>query len=167
MMKNLAIWMLIVVMTGWVAGCSQSGEDKKQNSDNTSQNQNDGELTEFEKEHGIGPVKEELDLKSIQTSLAAEGEELFTTNCSSCHKLDEEYVGPAQRNVIEQRSPEYIMNMILNPDEMVKKHPEAKKMLAEYMTPMPYQGVSREEARAILEYFRYVNKHESKTSVPE
>jgi hypothetical protein len=69
-------------------------------------------------------------------------------------------VGPAQRDLLDKRSPEYVMNMILNPAEMVRKHPEAKKMLQEFMTPMPNQNLSREEARSILEYFRYMNKHE-------
>ncbi len=166
-MKDTAVWILIIVLTGWAAGCSQSGDGNGNSSSSSSQSQKGESLTAFEKEHGIGPVKEEMDLGPIKTSLAAEGEELFKTNCSSCHKLDERYVGPAQRDVIDQRSPEYVMNMILNPAEMIKKHPEAKKMLAEYMTPMPYQNVSREEARAILEYFRYVNKNKSKSSVSE
>ncbi|CAN5385388.1 hypothetical protein BH23BAC3_BH23BAC3_31390 [soil metagenome] len=44
------------------------------------------------------------------------------------------------------------MNMKLNPDQMQKEHPEVKKLLAEYITPMPNQNITREEARAIVEY---------------
>lgn len=166
-MKKIALLLVSILIVGLgVLGCSQNGDNENQNEKSTSSSSGgESGLTAFEKEHGIGPVKEEMKLGEIKPKLAAEGEEIFKTNCSSCHKLDERYVGPAQRDVIEQRSPEYIMNMILNPAEMIKKHPVAKKMLAEYMTPMPYQNVSREEARAILEYFRYVNKHESKSSV--
>lgn len=152
-------------MVGWGAGCSQSGDDSsRSNNQSAPGNGNDG-LTAFQKEHGIGPVEEAMELASIQEDMAERGEELFTTNCSSCHKMDQRYVGPPLRDVVDKRSPEYVMNMILNPDEMVKKHPAAKKMLAEYMTPMPYQNVSREEARAILEYLRFVNKNETKNSV--
>ncbi|MCX8011211.1 MAG: mS29 family ribosomal protein, partial [Ignavibacteria bacterium] len=63
---------------------------------------------------------------------------------------------PAQRDVLDRRTPEYVMNMMLNPDEMLKRHPEAKKMFAEYLTPMTNQNLTMDEARAILEYFRVV-----------
>jgi mono/diheme cytochrome c family protein len=106
-----------------------------------------------------------MQLAAIDKELAEQGEELFKINCSACHKLDERYVGPAQRDLVERRSPEYIMNMILNPAEMLEKHPEAKKMLAKFMTPMPNQNVNREEARAILEYFRYMDANKDKTEV--
>ena len=44
--------------------------------------------------------------------------------------------------------------MILNPEEMVAKNPEAKKLLAEYLAPMANQNLTEKEARLILEYFR-------------
>jgi hypothetical protein len=46
------------------------------------------------------------------------------------------------------------MNMILNTDEMVARHPEVKKLLAQYYTPMPDQQLTDEDARAALEYLR-------------
>jgi hypothetical protein len=46
--------------------------------------------------------------------------------------------------------------MILNPDEMVKKHPEVKAMLAEFYVPMTFQNVTEDDARAILEYLRTI-----------
>jgi hypothetical protein len=47
------------------------------------------------------------------------------------------------------------MNMILNPDGMVKEDPVAKQLLMEYNgTPMANQNLTKEEARAVLEYFR-------------
>ncbi|MDX1671095.1 MAG: cytochrome c, partial [Balneolaceae bacterium] len=125
-------------------------------------------LTEFEMENGIGPVDEKMELSSIDPSMAKKGEKLFETKCSACHKMGERYVGPAQGDLLERRTPEFIMNMILNPDEMVKKHPEAKKLLAQFMTPMPNQNLSREEARAVLEYFRYVDSTGTEqVSLPE
>jgi len=44
--------------------------------------------------------------------------------------------------------------MILNPEEMVKRHPEAKRMLAEYLAPMAQQNLTQADARAVLEYIR-------------
>ena len=46
------------------------------------------------------------------------------------------------------------MNMMLNPDEMVRKHPEARALLAEFMAPMPNQNVTEADARALVEYLR-------------
>jgi hypothetical protein len=47
------------------------------------------------------------------------------------------------------------MNMILNPEQMVKEDPIAKKLLVEYnMAPMANQNLTEEQARKILEYFR-------------
>jgi cytochrome c len=56
--------------------------------------------------------------------------------------------------VTDRRTPEWIMNMILNPEVMVAENPIAKKLLAEYLSPMANQSLTESEARAILEYFR-------------
>lgn len=110
-------------------------------------------LTAEQMEHGIGPISS-VDVGPIDAALAAQGEGLFTTKCSACHQMDQRYVGPPLGDVTERRTPEYVMNMILNPEEMVQKHPEAKALLAQYMTPMPNQNLSHDEARAVLEYLR-------------
>lgn len=115
-----------------------------------------GDLSAFEMENGIGPIKSKITLGEIDKSLVDKGKIIFDTKCAACHKLDERYVGPAQRDITKRRSPEYILNMMLNPEEMYKKHPEAKKMLAEYMTQMPNQNITLDEAKSILEYFRQV-----------
>jgi mono/diheme cytochrome c family protein len=111
-------------------------------------------LTAFQLEHGIGPVTEVMTLEAPDHELAEAGKELFATKCSACHKLAERYVGPALHDVVERRTPTYVMNMILNPQEMYEKHPAAKQLLAEYLSFMPNQGLTRDEARAVLEYLR-------------
>lgn len=112
-----------------------------------------GGLTAEQLENGIGPVSD-LELDALDAALAARGQEVFTLKCSACHKPDERYVGPALGDVTTRRTPEYVMNMILNPAEMVEKHPEARKLLAEFMAPMPNQNLTRDDARAVLEYLR-------------
>jgi mono/diheme cytochrome c family protein len=103
---------------------------------------------------GIGPVSA-VDLGAgVDKALAEKGKAIFEGKCSACHKLDQRYVGPALAGVTERRKPEWIMNMILNPAEMVQKDDTAKGLLAEFMTPMPNQNLTQEEARAVLEYFR-------------
>lgn len=110
-------------------------------------------LTQDQLVNGIGPVRS-VTLAEVDAALAAAGEELFTIKCSACHKMGERYVGPALADVTTRRSPAYIMNMIMNPQEMIEKHPEAKKLFAEFMTPMANQNLTEADARAVLEYLR-------------
>lgn len=111
-------------------------------------------LTDFQLQHGIGPVTSEVALGPLDQALVTEGAALFTEKCSACHKAAEKYVGPPLGGVTARRSPAYIMNMILNPQGMYEQHPEARKLLAEYMTQMPFQSVTEPQARALLEYLR-------------
>lgn len=110
-------------------------------------------LTQDELRYGIGPIRN-LQLGDVEPELAEEGAEIFTTKCSACHKIDERYVGPPLRGVTERRTPEFVMNMILNPDSMIARHPIIKELLAQFYTPMPDQQLTEEDARAVLEYLR-------------
>lgn len=105
---------------------------------------------------GIGPVKS-VTLGPIDPQKAAKGEEIFKSKCSACHKLDERYVGPAIKGVTQRRSPEWILNQILNPAEMAQKDPIAKELLGTYMTQMTPQNLTEDEAKEVLEYFRQVD----------
>jgi cytochrome c len=111
-------------------------------------------LSAFELENGIGPVKDRVVLGALDPGLAAKGKEAFEAKCTACHKLGEKYVGPALGEVTTRRTPAYLMNMILNPMEMVQRHPVAKKLLAEHMTFMANQGLTVDEARSVVEYLR-------------
>jgi mono/diheme cytochrome c family protein len=104
-------------------------------------------------DRGVGPVKT-LELGPLDEAMATEGQAIFTTKCSACHKLDQKYVGPSLNGVTSRRSPEWIMNMILNPDRMTKENAAAKELFATYMTQMTNQNIKKDEARKILEYFR-------------
>lgn len=103
----------------------------------------------------IGPV-EDITLGEIDQDLVAEGKTSFQNKCSTCHQLDKRMVGPALRGVTGRRSPEFIMNMILNPSQMQSEHPVVRKQIAEFGTRMSDLGIEREEARALLEYLRSV-----------
>ncbi|MFA4864456.1 MAG: cytochrome c, partial [Bacteroidales bacterium] len=103
---------------------------------------------------GIGPVRKIL-LEEINPTMAAEGEQIYKEKCLACHKPQDKFVGPAPKGILDRRSPEWIMNMILNPEEMVKSDPIAKKLLVEYnLAPMANQHLTAEQARKVLEYFR-------------
>lgn len=136
------------------------GDSKEENTSNQTQtmNTNPSGLSAWELENGFGPVKKKLNLGPLDLTMAKEGEKIFESKCATCHKLDERYTGPAQRNVLQRVTPEFFMNTVLNPDENLEKHPHSKKMLAEYMTKMTNQNVNLKDARALLEYFRVLDE---------
>jgi len=139
-----------------------SGKNAGNDSSDADSSNNPGGLTDFQMENGIGPVTEPVSLNGdISQEMVNTGKEVFKTKCSACHKLDDSYVGPPLGDVLEKRTPTYVMNMILNPVEMTKKHPEARKMLAQYMNQMTFQNVTRDQARAIVEYLRVEDEGEA------
>ena len=104
---------------------------------------------------GIGPVKNVSLDTEINTEMALKGAEVFKAKCTACHKIGKKFIGPPPNGILERRAPEWIMNMILNPEEMVQKDPIAKQLLIEFNgSPMANQSLTEEEARSILEYFR-------------
>jgi len=159
LLKN-SIYLLLIVISALalVTGCG--GDSSESNTSNQTQtmNTNPSGLSDWELENGFGPVKKKLNLGPIDKTMAAEGEKIFESKCATCHKLDERYTGPAQRNVLQRVTPEFFMNTVLNPDENLEKHPHSKEMLAQYMTKMTNQNVNLKDARALLEYFRVLDE---------
>ncbi len=107
---------------------------------------------------GIGPVSEVDISGEIDSTMVEAGKEIYETKCIACHNINEKMIGPPQKGILDRRSPEWVMNMILNSEEMIKKDPIAKKLLAEYNNvPMVSQQLTEEDARKVLEYFRTIN----------
>lgn len=104
---------------------------------------------------GVGPITSVDFGAEIDQELAAAGESTFKSICTACHMVDQRMIGPAMKGVYERRSPEWVMNMILNPDVMLKEDPIAKALLKEYNNAiMLNQNLSEEQARAVAEYLR-------------
>ena len=104
---------------------------------------------------GIGPIKAITITTKIDEIMADKGKLLFKNKCSSCHRTNRKFIGPNPTGVLKRRSPEWVMNMIMNPEEMVKKDPIAKELLIKFKgSPMANQNLKKEEARQILEFFR-------------
>jgi len=164
--KNLQLltYLLNTLIIFFILGCG--GKSDQNNSSQADYHQSASQnssvdasgLTPFQLKNGIGPITEPLKLGHIDPALVKKGEKIFKTKCSACHRLDERYVGPSQRNLVGRRSPEYIINMMMNPSGMLAQHPEAKKLLAQYMTPMPNQNLTIDDAKALLDFFRKVDE---------
>ncbi len=131
--KSITVFSLILLAAVYFGGCSSQDE-----------------------ELGIGPVKE-VQLGAIDKNLVEKGKTIFDTKCASCHKFDQRLVGPPLQDVTKRRKPEWIMNMILNPQQMTQENPAAKELFATYLVQMTFQDVSHDDARALLEYFRSID----------
>ena len=111
---------------------------------------------DYMNDKGVGPITS-LELGELDTALAGKGKGIYKAKCTACHKISKRFVGPGLKGVTQRRSPEWIMNMILDPERMVVENEAAKQLLMEYNAPMANQNLTEDEARAILEYFRTKN----------
>lgn len=108
---------------------------------------------------GVGIIKNLVLPPAIDNAMAAKGAELFKINCTACHRPLKKFIGPPPLDILERRTPEWVMNMILDPERMVKEDPLAKELLIEFNgSPMANQSLKEDEARAIVEYFRTLKK---------
>ncbi|MBQ0740896.1 c-type cytochrome, partial [Aquimarina celericrescens] len=79
----------------------------------------------------------------IDQTMVTKGQDVFKKMCMACHKTTKRFIGPAPTGILKRRSPEWVMNMILNPSEMVEKDPLAKELLIEFNgSPMANQGLT-------------------------
>ncbi|KAB2879285.1 c-type cytochrome [bacterium] len=164
-MKLLKASLILFALSAMLWACGDSGEKVKATPTKPAKAANPNGLTDFEMEHGIGPIKEVLKLsETIDVALAKKGEKTFELKCFQCHRVDSKLVGPQLHDVTKRRKPEYIVNMMLNPEGMIQKHPEAKKLFAQFLTPMANQNLTKDEAMSILEYLRKEAKEVKKGS---
>lgn len=155
-MKSLLLKCSMFLLFIFAAGCSgdkpeptAGGADKPKPKSMLAEEANPLE------DKGIGPITSVEMGATVDQALAEKGRGVYEKMCTACHKPTEKFIGPAPKGVLERRSPEWVMNMILNPEQMVKENPIAKKLFMEFNgSPMANQHLTQEEARAVLEYFR-------------
>jgi len=107
---------------------------------------------------GVGPITSLTLPSEIDQAMVTKGADVYKKMCTACHRADKKFIGPAPKGIMKRRTPEWIMNMILDPEGMVKNDQLAKDLLIEFNSaPMANQNLTEEEARAVLEYFRTLN----------
>lgn len=161
-MKFLAVCIVLSCFL-MLTGC---GDDKKSKQESTTiykekkeesptTTQQTVEVPVMPDNKGIGPVTSLTFDEKINREMADRGEQLFNEKCLACHKATERFMGPPMAGIYKKRSPEWVMNMILNPTEMLEKDPVAKALLKAYNnTVMLDQDIPQDEARAMAEWFR-------------
>lgn len=131
-------------------GCSSEPETEAERQARWTQ----GNLTSWELEHGIGPIAADIELAPIDQAKVEKGRDLYISKCATCHYLDDRKTGPPLRDITTRRSAEYVLNQILNPEQMGKLHPDGRKMVAQYAQFMTIQGITHDDAMALLDFLR-------------
>jgi copper(I)-binding protein/cytochrome oxidase Cu insertion factor (SCO1/SenC/PrrC family) len=86
------------------------------------------------------------------------GEQLFRTRCAICHTMDgidpDNALGPDLIGVTDERDPEWLLNWLRAPDQMLANNdPIATALLAKYNNlAMPNLRLNQQEATDLLEY---------------
>lgn len=157
-MKKLV---LIAVFGAFLVSCGGKKEEKKDGFEVNRAKTEDKKAEVSEgvpvdlNNKGVGPIKSLEFADEIDTDMAARGEAKFNAICVACHMAEQRMIGPAMKGVYERRSPEWVMNMMLNPNGMLKDDPIAKALLKEYNNAiMLNQNLTEEEARDLAEYLR-------------
>lgn len=91
----------------------------------------------------------------------AAGKAIFKANCSTCHKLDEKYIGPSLRGVTDRRDPVLVKSWIANSQAMIASGDTyAVALFKEYNNSvMPaYTFLSDVDLDNILSYIEYGDK---------
>ena len=116
---------------------------------------NPGENPSYDPDRGLGKFTNvELGSK-LDEAMANEGQKISDVKCAGCHKLtDERLVGPGWKGVTERNKPEWIMNFITNPSEMIDKDPKLQAQLELCLVRMPNQSLTDDDARKLLEFMR-------------
>ena len=110
------------------------------------------------KNKGIGPITSLKLEPEIDHNMVTHGAKLYKNKCTTCHRPDKKFIGPASAGIMNRRTPEWIMNKMLNPLEMIQKDHLTKELVKEFnYAIMPDQSLDEHEARAVLEYFRTLN----------
>ncbi|MEN8138242.1 MAG: cytochrome c [Bacteroidota bacterium] len=157
-MKNL-LKVLLISIPILISGCAEDESSKKEVKDPIKKTDKKIEAPEevSGSDYGIGPIsKGDVTLTDeVDAAMAEQGKIVYDKMCTACHKANKKFIGPAPKGIMERRTPEWIMNMILNPEQMVKEDPIAKQLLIDFNgAPMANQNLTKEEARHVLEYFR-------------
>jgi mono/diheme cytochrome c family protein len=111
---------------------------------------------------GAGSLPPDLDQGPRAAATGADeakakiGEGLFQTKgCSACHGFGKRVSCPDLLGVSQRRTAKWMESQILHPDVMTKQDPIARQLFAQYSLQMPKQGLTEDEARAVIEFLKH------------
>lgn len=102
-------------------------------------------------------------------ALVSAGKSLYQANCTQCHAMDQQIIGPALKDVHERREKEWLIEWIKNSQKLIASGDEAAvELFEEYnqtvMAPFPF---SDEEITSILAYIKVESDKEPAPATTE
>lgn len=155
-MKNFNV-LLAIGLIATVIACNNNPKTKTSegSTDPTAEEPKELVIHDYLKEgnKGIGPITS-FTQPAFDQAVADEGNKLFIVRCTMCHEYGEDKLGPALKGITKKRTPEWILNLMLNTEEMFEKDPDALALKDKYESMMVSVGLNEQEAKSILEYLR-------------
>jgi hypothetical protein len=103
--------------------------------------------------YGVGPISK-LELTTISDSLMQRGQKLFKDECSQCHTMEFKNSGPDISDILAIRKPEWLVNFLLNKEEMLQRDSLAIGTRLKYEENCGAKIEDKNKALEILEYLR-------------
>ena len=92
---------------------------------------------------------------AVNAAMAANGEKLFQTRgCMVCHGFGKKVTCPDLVGVSMRRTARWMEEQILHPEVMAEEDRIAAELKTQYVLPMTNQGLTPEEARAVIEFLK-------------
>ncbi len=109
--------------------------------------------------HFIHPQPTSAETEEMD-AMVQEGEQIFTSECTQCHAIDRQVVGPKLKNVTDRLDQDWLIRFIRNSQEVIREGDEyAVEIYEEFnRMVMPAVELSDDEIRSVLAYI----EHESK-----
>ena len=89
---------------------------------------------------------------------AQKGKLAFESKCLACHSIGGgDKMGPDLYGVTKRYDDAWLTRWLKSPEEMMKTDPRAKASLEKWKVPMPNQGLSDEEIKQYIAYFKWAD----------
>ena len=91
---------------------------------------------------------------------ALKGKLAFESKCLACHSIGGgDKVGPDLYGVTRRRDNAWLSRWLKNPEQMLQTDATAKAMLEKWKLPMPNQGLSDQEIKEYIAYFKWADQN--------
>ena len=95
----------------------------------------------------------------VDESKVVQGKGLFSSKgCTACHAFGRRISCPDLAGVTQRRTARWMEEQILHPDVMTKTDPIAHQLFAQFALQMPIQGLTPDEAQAVIEFFKHTDR---------
>ena len=88
------------------------------------------------------------------------GKLAFESKCLACHSVGGgDKLGPDVLGTTRRHDAAWLTRWLKAPEQMVQTDPKAKALLQKWKVPMPNQGLSDDEIKQYLAYFKWADQN--------